>query len=107
MNNKVPSSFVQYNATFEVPGYTKQYCYIVKGHSSPHGSSEGFGWPIENCSAGISAGDKDQNGELELKLEVDGHEGSVFISKEVWMAIGEKAGWIRAEEENKQNVKNR
>lgn len=45
-------------------------------------------------SAGISGGQVDHHGEYELLLEVNGHKGSVWISKEMWESIGEHAGWV-------------
>jgi hypothetical protein len=46
-------------------------------------------------SAGIGFGGVESNGELELRLEVNGHEGSCWVSKEFWEAVAEKAGWLR------------
>ncbi len=46
-------------------------------------------------SAGIGFGGVDKSGELELRLEVNGHEGSCWISKEFWEAMAEKAGWLK------------
>ena len=45
----------------------------------------------------LITGELDRHGELELKLEVDGRLGSVWISQEFWEAIGEKVGWIGEE----------
>lgn len=44
-------------------------------------------------TAGVSCGKVDHHGELELILEVDGEKGSCFISREMWEALGDVAGW--------------
>lgn len=57
--------------------------------------------PVKKKGGGLSAGigwggkKPDKHGELELRLEVNGHEGSCWISKEFWEAIAEKAGWFK------------
>lgn len=44
-------------------------------------------------SAGIAALGVDHHGEVELRLSVDGREGSVFVSKDFWVEVGRIAGW--------------
>lgn len=41
---------------------------------------------------GFSVGDLDHHGELELKLTVDGAEGSCWLSREMWEAVGARFG---------------
>lgn len=53
-------------------------------------------------SAGISWGEMD-SGELELKVHVGPHTGSVFLSREMWEAFRDKAGWD-LEEESRLNM---
>jgi hypothetical protein len=36
----------------------------------------------------------DGKGEVELRLNVGCHEGSTFLSKEMWEAIGKQGGWL-------------
>jgi hypothetical protein len=45
-------------------------------------------------AAGLQAREVDHHGELELRLHVDGQQGSCFLSREMWRALGEKAGWL-------------
>ena len=43
---------------------------------------------------GISTGEVEPgSGELELRLNVGNRHGSVYVSREFWAAVGEKAGW--------------
>lgn len=42
---------------------------------------------------GFSAGEL-SSGELELKLDVEGRLGSVYLSRDMWLALGERAGWV-------------
>ena len=51
------------------------------GYAPPGAHETGIGW------IGMA------QGEIELRLQVDGVEGSCFLSKEMWEAFGEKAGW--------------
>lgn len=44
-------------------------------------------------SVGLQTGGLDGHGELKLLLDVDGHRGSLWLSREIWEAIGEKVGW--------------
>lgn len=47
---------------------------------------------------GISAGEVDHHGELELRLELGDSQGLVWLSRETWLAWGERAGWTLQEE---------
>lgn len=53
--------------------------------------------PAEDSLPGITTqirtGEVDHHGELELIMEVNGVEGSIYMSKEMWDAFAEKAGW--------------
>lgn len=42
---------------------------------------------------GVSAGEVDSHGELELRLELGDAHGSVWLSRETWLAWGAAAGW--------------
>lgn len=44
---------------------------------------------------GLTCGKVDRHGELELLLDVDGARGSCFLSREMWEALGERAGWAK------------
>lgn len=44
---------------------------------------------------GISARGTDHHGELELVLTIDEHAGSCWLSKEMWLAFAEHAGWFK------------
>lgn len=44
-------------------------------------------------TAELSTVGPDRSGDLELRLDVNGHVGRLWISKEFWEAMGEKAGW--------------
>lgn len=46
----------------------------------------------EDEGVGFSVGEMD-SGELELKLNVESHKGSVYLSREIWLALGVRAGW--------------
>ncbi len=48
----------------------------------------------EGHEVGFSAGAVDDSGELELTLHIDGHTGRCWLSREMWEAIGESAGWV-------------
>lgn len=51
----------------------------------------------DDYGTGISTvGVEESSGELELRLNVGNRHGSVFISREFWAAVGEKAGWSDA-----------
>jgi len=47
-------------------------------------------------SCGFRFGSMD-SGEIELILNVEGREGSVYLSEEMWQAIGEKAGFTQSD----------
>lgn len=53
-------------------------------------ASEGGHFTGIHCGPGGA----DKHGDLELKLTVDGHEGSIWISQDFWIALGVKAGWV-------------
>lgn len=62
-------------------------------HMYIDGPDVGVSWDrfeLEQDEAGIQAKEVDESGKLELKVNVGPAKGSVFISKEMWEAIGEK-----------------
>jgi len=55
-------------------------------------------YPDQDAGCGFSTGDM-SSGELEMKMNVFGAEGSVFLSKSMWQALGERAGFDSGEKE--------
>ena len=53
--------------------------------------------PAKAHETGLSIGELDSSGEMRLELEVDGHKGNLWLSKEMWERMGEVAGWRPAE----------
>lgn len=43
---------------------------------------------------GFSASGEMSSGELPLLLNIEGREGTVYLSREMWEALGEKADWL-------------
>lgn len=49
-----------------------------------------------DAGVGFSATEPvDNSGELPLELDVYGVKGTVYLSREMWHALGERAGWVK------------
>lgn len=55
-------------------------------------------WPDPVEGFGLSPHAEMSSGELRLDLNVEGREGTVFLSKEMWLCIGALAGWCSQKE---------
>jgi hypothetical protein len=47
----------------------------------------------DHDGVGFDVGEVDHHGEIELRLHVGSHHGSMWLSREMWHVIGERAGW--------------
>ncbi len=55
-------------------------------------------WPCDFEGCGFRVPGNMSSGEIELVLNVEGREGSVWLSKPMWYHIGARAGWATEKE---------
>jgi len=65
-------------------------CFRADGPMGPLLVDDDASW-----TASMRVGEVDEHGEIKLLLEVNGVEGTMHLSRELWTTVAEAAGWTK------------